>query len=76
MKHTRDTIIKILDNDTSQEHIFKTCRNNGLLQEIGDVVDLFLDNTMEEVAESLEIDVRTVQRRINKFIEKCGNKMS
>lgn len=75
MKHTRDTIIKILEKDTSQEHIFKVCRENGLLQSTANVVDLFLDNTMEDVAEMLEIDVRTVQRKINKFIDKCGSKL-
>ena len=76
MKKTRDTIIRILGRDTSREHIFKVCRENGLLQETARVVDSFLDNTMEEVAEQLQIDVRTVQRKINKFIETCDKKMS
>ena len=74
MKKTRDTIIRILEKDTSSEHIFKVCRENGLLKETAKVVDLFLDNTMEEVAEIMQIDVRTVQRKINKFIDICGNK--
>lgn len=76
MKKTRDTIIRILEKDTSREHIFKVCRDNGLLQETARVVDAFLDNTMEEVAEQLQIDVRTVQRKINKFIDVCDKKMS
>ena len=52
------------------------CRNNGLLQETAKVVDLFLSVTMEEVAEELMIDVRTVQRRVNRFIETLDKKMS
>lgn len=75
MKRTRDTIIRILEKDTSKEHIFKICRDNGLLKETAMVVDLFLDHTMEEVAEMLQIDVRTVQRKINKFIDTFGSKM-
>ena len=75
MKKTRDTIIRILERDTTRERIFKLCRDNGLTQKTAQVVDLFLDKTMEEVAEDLQIDVRTVQRKINKFIEICGNKM-
>lgn len=76
MKKTREAIIKILERDTTRERIFKLCRDNGLLQETAKVVDLFLDNTMEEVAEIMQIDVRTVQRKINKFIDVCGNKLS
>ena len=75
MKKTRDTIIRILERDTTRERIFKLCRDNGLTQKTAQVVDLFLDKTMEEVAEDLQIDVRTVQRKINKFIDICGNKM-
>lgn len=75
MKKTRDTIIHILERDTTRERIFKLCRDNGLTQKTAQVVDLFLDMTMEEVAEELQIDVRTVQRNINKFIETCGGKM-
>ena len=72
MKKTRETIIKILQRDTTRERIFKLCRDNGLTQKTAMVVDLFLDKTMEEVAEELQIDVRTVQRKINTFIEKCS----
>jgi predicted transcriptional regulator len=73
MKRTRETIIKILERDTTRERIFKICRDNGLTQKTSEVVDKFLDKTMEEVAEELQIDVRTVQRKINTFIEKCSH---
>ena len=73
MKKTRDTIIHILERDTTRERIFKLCRDNGLTQKTAQVVDLFLDKTMEEVAEELQIDVRTVQRKVNFFIEKCSH---
>lgn len=72
MKQTRQKIIKILNKDTSKEHISKLCRDNGLTQNTAKVVDLFLDKTMEEVAEEMDIDVRTVQRKINAFIEECS----
>ena len=72
MKKTRDTIIHILERDTTRERIFKICRDNGLTQKTAEVVDKFLDKTMEEVASELQIDVRTVQRNINTFIQKCS----
>jgi predicted transcriptional regulator len=43
-----------------------------MTQKTAKVVDLFLDKTMEEVAEEMDIDVRTVQRKINEFIAKCS----
>jgi hypothetical protein len=76
MKKTRDTIIRILNKDTSKDHICKLCRDNGLTQKTAKVVDLFLDKTMEEVAAEVQVDVRTVQRKINTFIEKCGINLS
>lgn len=72
MKRTRETIVKILERDTTRERIEKLCRNNGMTQKTAKVVDLFLDKTMEEVAEEMDIDVRTVQRKINEFIVKCS----
>ena len=74
MKKTRDTIIHILERDTTRERIEKLCRNNGMTQKTAMVVDKFLDKTMEEVASEMDIDVRTVQRKINEFIEKCGSR--
>ncbi len=44
-----------------------------MTQKTAKVVDLFLDKTMEEVAAEMDIDVRTVQRKINEFIEKCSS---
>ena len=72
MKKTRETIVKILERDTTRERIEKLCRNNGMTQKTAKVVDLFLDKTMEEVAAEMQIDVRTVQRKINEFIQKCS----
>ena len=72
MKKTRETIIKILERDTTRDRIFKICRDNGMTQKTAKVVDLFLDKTMEEVAAEMDIDVRTVQRKINEFISKCS----
>ena len=72
MGKARETITHILERDTTRERIEKLCRNNGMTQKTAKVVDLFLDKTMEEVAAELDIDVRTVQRKINEFITKCS----
>jgi hypothetical protein len=71
-KSNRDKIIELLNGDTSQDNIFLLCRNCGLKDEVANSVDLFLTNTLEETAEILEVDVRTIQRRIKKFIEECS----
>ena len=60
-----------LKGDTSQDNIFAVCRNNGLKEDIANAVDLFLNNTLEETAEVLGKDIRTIQRKVKKFIEKC-----
>lgn len=70
-KSNRDKIIAILKGDTSQDNIFAVCRNNGLKEDIANAVDLFLNNTLEETAEVLGKDIRTIQRKVKKFIEKC-----
>ena len=70
-KSNRDKIIAILKGNTSQDNIFTVCRNNGLKEDIADAVDLFLNNTLEETAEVLGKDIRTIQRKVKKFIEKC-----
>ncbi len=71
-KSNRDKIIELLNGDTSQDNIFLLCRNCGLKDDVANSVDLFLTNTLEETAEILEVDVRTIQRRIKKFIEECS----
>ena len=72
VKSNRDKIIELLNGDTSQDNIFLLCRNSGLKDDVANSVDLFLTNTLEETAEILEVDVRTIQRRIKKFIEECS----
>lgn len=72
VKSNRDKIIELLSGDTSQDNIFLLCRNCGLKDDVANSVDLFLTNTLEETAEILEVDVRTIQRRIKKFIEECS----
>lgn len=72
VKSNRDKIIELLNGDTSQDNIFLLCRNNGLKDDVANSVDLFLTNTLEETSEILEVDVRTIQRRIKKFIEECS----
>lgn len=71
-KHNRDKIIEILNSNTSQEHIFEYCRNKGLKQNIADSIDLFLNNTIQETSEILNVDISTIKRRINTFIESAN----
>ena len=68
----RNKILKILNNNTSQEYIFEYCKNNGLKQNIADTIDLFLSNTMQETSEILDVDISTIKRRINYFIESAN----
>ena len=65
----RQKIIKILNNDTTQENIYRVCKDKGLKDEIADTVDLYLTNTKEEVASILEIDTSTVTRRIQRYLK-------
>ena len=69
-KRNRDRIIEILNGDTSKEHILLICRNNGLKEDIADTVDHYLNTTIEKASEKLNIDTKTVQRKIKRFIEK------
>jgi len=65
----RKKIIKILNNDTSQENICHVCKIRGLKEDIADTIDLYLTNTKEEVASILNVDTSTVTRRIQRFIK-------
>ena len=68
----RETIIRILNNDLSQEHIFEYCKSVGLKDCIADTVELFLSNTLQETSNILAIDLATVKRRIDKFIKSAN----
>ena len=63
-------IIDILGKDNLEEaYIEKYCSKLGLIH-MGKTIYLFLNNTIEETAEILDVDISTITRRINKFIEK------
>jgi len=63
----REIILSIVEND--EEKIEALCNSKGLIN-LSETVYLFLNNTVEETADILEIDNKTVQRRINTFISK------
>ena len=71
-ENKRQTIIKILNNDLSQEHIFEVCKGLGLKDYIADTVELFLTNTIQETASILEKDLSTIKRRIDTFIKSAS----
>lgn len=69
MKTKRKEIIKILGVDRlDEESIHKYCVSKGL-PKISETIYLFLNNTLEETSEILQVDMSTLSRRINKFIE-------
>lgn len=69
-KKKREKIIEILGYDTSQEHIFDFCRNKGIIDKVADAVDLYLSTTLQEASNLLGVDISTIKRRIDSFINK------
>lgn len=68
-KNKRDIIIDLLDNNVSLEYITNFCKNKGLKENIAKTVNLYLNNTLQETSDQLYVDLSTVKRRIDKFIE-------
>lgn len=65
----RKQIIDILGKENlDEESIEKYCISKGLIN-ISETIYLFLNNTLEETSAILEIDLSTINRRINKFIK-------
>lgn len=65
----RQLIIDILGaNNLDEESIEKYCVSKGV-PKLSETIYLFLNNTMEDVSEILEIDMSTITRRIKKFID-------
>lgn len=65
----RQLIIEILGKDNlDEESIERYCISKGV-PKLSETIYLFLNNTMEEVSEILEIDMSTITRRIKKFID-------
>ena len=65
----RKQIIDILGKDNlDEESIDKYCISKGLIN-ISETIYLFLNNTLEETSSILEVDLSTLNRRINKFIK-------
>lgn len=65
----RQLIIDILGaNNLDEESIEKYCVSKGV-PKLSETIYLFLNNTMEDVSDILEIDMSTVTRRIKKFID-------
>lgn len=64
-KSRREKILKIVANDEKEiENLCdKYCLNN-----YSEVIYLYLNNTIEETSEILNIPVRTINNKINKFI--------
>lgn len=65
----RQIIIDILgENNLSEESIEKFCVAKGV-PKLAETIYLFLNNTLEETSEILDVDNSTITRRINSFIK-------
>lgn len=72
-KDKRNTIIELVGKDNiTEEYIENLCSQYGLTTKYSETVYLYINNTLEETADLLGIDCRTVSRRLNTFIEKCS----
>lgn len=70
-KTKRQIIIEILGKDNlDEESIEKFCISKGLVN-LSETIYLFLNNKLEETSNILEVDMSTLNRRINKFIKEC-----
>jgi hypothetical protein len=69
-KHNRDRIIELLNGDTSTKHILEYCKRNGIREDVGETVDLFLRKTINEVCDEQYLSETAVKKRIKTFIEK------
>ena len=69
-KKKRQRILEIVNND--EEAIDKICKELGLI-DLSETIYLYLNNTIEDVSDILQIDTTTVTRRINRFLKaaKC-----
>ena len=62
----RENILSIVEND--EEKIDAFCKTKGLIN-YSEIIYLFLNNTIETVSEILNIPVRTINNKIDKFIK-------
>lgn len=69
MVSKRKKIISILGVDKlDEESIKKYCVSKGVPY-LAKTIYLFLNETLEETSAILEVDISTLTRRINKFLE-------
>ena len=71
MKKKRELLVKLF-KDVSEKNIYKVCASHGFLPKYAETIYLFLNNTIEETADILNIDTKTVTRRIDKVIERLS----
>lgn len=64
----RERIVKILDNNTTEEYIENYCFEHNISQKVAETVYLYLHNKIEDVSDILEKDNSTILRRIKKFV--------
>lgn len=65
-KSRRDKILKIVDNN--EKDIEKLCKKN-CLNGYSEIIYLYLNNTIEQVSEILNVPVRTINNKIDNFIK-------
>jgi hypothetical protein len=72
-KNLRKEIIRIVGYNPTTEDIYRKCLSYGWVdrksKEIAETIEAYLHNTTSEVALNLNIDERTVIKRIHTFLE-------
>lgn len=65
----RQLIVEILGKDNlDEENIERYCVSKGIPR-LSETIYLFLNNTLEETDDILDVDISTITRRIKRFIE-------
>lgn len=61
-------MLKVLDNHIDEDYIEEFCIKNGMTCKMSETIYLYLNNTLEETASILGVDMSTISRRIKDFL--------
>ena len=70
-RDNRARIIKLLKGKVSEEQIDRFCMKNEINPKVAETIYLYLNNSIEDVAEILNISEATVSSRVQSFLFIC-----
>ena len=70
-RDNRARIIKLLKGKVSEEQIDRFCMKNEINPKVAETIYLYLNNSIEDVAEILEVSNATIAKRVAGFITTC-----